>query len=88
VLGALEIEQRSGELRFGGSSTRRLSIRIATGVLVDGMLDGQAVTALEALKAGLVWDGNQFGFVAGADEAPPPEAPGLGALLVAAFSAS
>jgi DNA-binding response OmpR family regulator len=88
VLGALEIEQRSGELRFGGSSTRRLSIHIAQGVLVGGMLDGQAVSALEALKVGLVWDGNQFGFVAGEHEAPPAGLAGLGALLVAAFSAS
>ncbi|UQA61090.1 response regulator transcription factor [Polyangium aurulentum] len=86
VLGALEIEQRSGELRFGGSSTRRLSIRIASGVLVSGMLDGQAVTALEALKAGLVWDGNQFGFVASAHEAPPSGSKQLGALLVAALA--
>jgi DNA-binding response OmpR family regulator len=51
VLGALEIEQRTGELRFSASPKgQRLSIHLASGVLSGGLLDGRAVTSLEALK--------------------------------------
>jgi len=87
VLGALELEKRSGELRFTASgSGQRLSIYVASGVIAGGLLDGVSVTPLDALKAGLQWSGNQFGFVAGEPQPPPSFGQALGSLLIAAFS--
>lgn len=87
VLGALELEQRSGELRFAQSSNgQKLSIHVASGVVSGGQLDGKVITGLEALKRGLTWDGTQFGFIACEPIPPPPFAQPLGALLLAAFN--
>jgi len=87
VLGALELEQRSGELRFSQSAKgQKLSIHVASGVVAGGLLDGKPVTALEALKRGLTWDGTQFGFIACEPIPPPPFAQPLGSLLLAAFN--
>jgi DNA-binding response OmpR family regulator len=88
VLGALELEKRSGVLSFGGWEPRKLRIHIASGVLVGGELDGTLVPALAALKVALTWGGNQFGFVAGEDVPAPPDAKPLGSLLLAAFAES
>ena len=87
VLGALEIEQRSGELRFSSTtSPSRLSMYIASGVVVGGALDGESVSALEALKMALTWSGTQFGFVPREATEVPADAKTLGALLIAAFN--
>ena len=87
VLGALELEQRSGELRFSASPRgQKLAIVVASGVVAGGALDGGAISALEALKLGLTWEGAQFGFVASEPVLPPQGAQPLGALLLAAFN--
>lgn len=86
VLGALELEQRSGELRFAQNPNgKKLSLRIASGLLVDGEIDHQPLSALSALKLGLTWEGTQFGFLASDSVLPPLDARPLGTLLLAAF---
>ncbi len=87
VLGALELEQRSGELRFSQDpSGQKLSIRVASGVLVDGQINNEPVSALDALRLGLTWTGTQFGFIASEPQLPPLDAKSLGALLLAVFA--
>lgn len=86
VLGALELEQRSGEVRFSQNPNgKKLSLRIASGIIVDGELDHRPISALEALKLGLTWEGTQFGFLPGDPTLPPLDAQHLGSLLIAAL---
>ncbi len=87
VLGALELEKRSGELRFSSTtSPSRLALSIASGVIVEGTLDQESISPLEAIKAALTWSGTQFGFVPRDAVPAPPGAKPLGALLIAAFN--
>ncbi|MDC0749509.1 response regulator [Polyangium mundeleinium] len=87
VLGALELEQRSGELRFSSTtSPSRLAMSIASGVIIGGTLDQASISPLEALKAALTWSGTQFGFVPRELMPAPAGAQQLGALLIAAFN--
>jgi len=89
VLGALELEQRSGELRFSGTPDhRRLSLFLASGTIAFGALDGEELTPLDALKTALNWPGTQFGFVARHPVPLPEDAKPLATLLIAAFNAS
>jgi hypothetical protein len=65
VLSALELEQRSGDLRLRGArpNASKLVLNMATGTLVGGWLGSRPLSPLAAMRQALSWTGNRFEWI-------------------------
>jgi DNA-binding response OmpR family regulator len=86
VLGALELDRRSGELVLRGSTRdRKLTLELAGGTLVGGRRGNALLRPVEALRVALAWDGRRFEFVPGPDHATPVGADSFGNMILTAI---
>lgn len=87
VLGALELERRSGELwlRPARGSNRKLALIIASGVLAGGREADRMLEPIEALRAALDWTGRRFEFIPGLAREAPEGSDTIGSLLLSAI---
>jgi hypothetical protein len=87
VLGALELERRSGELCLSdaGAGGVRLRLSIASGLIAGGQIDSQPMAPLDSLREALRWHGRRFEFLPSEDRPAPPGAQPLGTLVLALF---
>jgi hypothetical protein len=89
VLGALELERRSGELVLRRPG-ERVVLELASGLVAGGRLSSRPnertpLTPLEALRRALRWDSGRFDFAPGPERAAPPGAEPFGSLVLAAI---
>lgn len=86
VLGALELDRRSGELVLRGRTRdRKLTLELAEGALVGGRRGNAILRPVEALRVALNWDGRRFEFVPGPDRAAPTGADSFGTMILHAI---
>jgi DNA-binding response OmpR family regulator len=88
VLGALELDRLSGELRLRGSraGARELVLRLARGILVGGRLGIALLSPVDALAEALHWEGRRFHFTPENDAEPPAGAEPIARLLIQALA--
>jgi DNA-binding response OmpR family regulator len=89
VLGALELERRSGELVLRRPG-ERVVLDLASGLITGGRGSSRPnertpLTPLEALRRALRWDAGRFDFAPGPDRAAPAHAEPFGSLVLAAI---
>jgi DNA-binding response OmpR family regulator len=88
VLGALELERRSGDLVLlePTGAQERLVLELASGLLVSGKLSRGAariepLSSIEALRRALDWAGHRFEFAPKNDRTTPRSAESFGKLM-------
>ncbi len=88
VLVALELERRSGRvtLRPPSAVAPPIEIDLASGLILEGRIQGRRLDPLAVVRAALVLDDGYFEFVPGADRPAPPTAEFTGKLFAMAVS--
>ena len=86
VLSMLEQEQRSGQLEVTthGAVRQRLSLTIASGALIGGLIDTTPLRPIEAMRLSLTFAGRRFEFMPGPAVARPAAAT-VGQILLEAM---
>lgn len=88
VLVALELERRSGRvtLRPPSAVAPPIEIDLASGLILEGRIQGRKLDPLTVVRAALALDDGYFEFVPGADRPAPPTAEFTGKLFCTAAS--
>lgn len=88
VLVALELERRSGRvtLRPPSAVAPPIEIDLASGLILEGRIQGRRLDPLAVVRAALALDDGYFEFVPGADRPAPPTAEFTGKLFCTAAS--